>query len=187
MNGKKIACVILLMILAGIAYGTQIMQQRARGMREEEELARTDAEGAKLESTNLEMEVTNIKYKTQDLRQFLRDWEPGIKRIQTTQEAEQALQSVVRNSHILVVSQKFEMREARESKITPKIMQGTLIVQDEYAKTMNWLGELERKLPLMRINACRIKQGENGGQVNLELHFEIPIVNLDAQVEEQKK
>lgn len=187
MNGKKIACVILMMIVAGIAYGTQIMQQRAKGMREEADNAETDARNAETQCKVADTEVTNLKFKTQDLRQFLRDWEPGIKRMQTTQEAEQALQSVVRNSRILVVSQKFEMREMRESKITPKVMQGTLTVQDEYAKTMNWLGELERRLPLMRITSCRIKQGETGRQISLELHFEIPIVNLDAQMEEQKK
>lgn len=187
MNGKKIACVILMMIVAGIAYSAQIMQQRAKNMREEADNAETDARTLEGEAKRADIETTNLKFKTQDLRQFLREWEPGIKRIQTTQEAEQALQSVIRNSHILVVSQRFEMRDMRDSKLTPKVMQGTLIVQDEFAKTMNWLGELERRLPLMRINTCRLKQGETGRQINLELHFEIPIVNLDAQADEQKK
>lgn len=187
MNGKKIACVVLLMILAGIAYGTQIMQKRAKGMLDEASAAETDAKTAETQSKVADTEVTNLKFKTQDLRQFLKDWEPGIKRIQTTQEAEQALQSIVRNSRIFTVSQKLEVRENRESKITPKVLQGTLIVQDEYAKTLNWLGELERKLPLTRITSCRIKQGETGRQVNVEIHFEIPIVNLGAQMDEQKK
>jgi hypothetical protein len=187
MNGKKIACVILMMILASIAYGTQIMQKRAKGMLEEADNAETDAKTAETQRKVADTEVTNLKFKTQDLRQFLKDWEPNIKRMQTTQEAEQALQSIVRNSRILIVSQKFEVRENRESKITPKLLQGTLIVQDEYAKTMNWLGELERRMPLTRITSCRVKQGDTGRQVNVEIHFEIPIVNLDAQMDDQKK
>ena len=42
MNGKKIACVLLMMIVAGIAYGAQIMQQRAKAMQEESDAAETD-------------------------------------------------------------------------------------------------------------------------------------------------
>jgi hypothetical protein len=32
-----------------------------------------------------------------------------------------------------------------------------------------------------------MKQGENGRQLNMELHFEIPLINLDADVEQPKK
>ena len=187
MNGKKIACILLMMIIAGIAYGTQIMQKRASAMQEECDTAETDAKNAETQRQVADTEVTRLKYETQDLRQFLLDWTPKIQRLQTTQEAEQALQGILRNSGILTVSQKFEMRENRDQKFLPRLLQGTLIVQDEYAKTMNWLGELERKLPLARVTSCRLKQGETGRQVNLELRFEIPIINLEAQMEEAKK
>lgn len=187
MNGKKIACILLLMIVSGVAYATQMMQKRSRAMMEEAEAAETDAKTAETQRNVAETMLKRLEFDTQDLRQFLKDWEPGIRRIQTTQEAEQALQSILRNSGILTVSQKFEVKEARENKVVPKILQGTLIVQDEYSKTLNWLGELERKLPLARVTVCRLKQGETGRQVNLELHFEIPMVNLDAQPEEKKK
>lgn len=187
MNGKKIACVLLMMILAGIAYGTQIMQQRSKAMNEEADAAETDARTAETQRNVTETELKRLEYDTQDLRQFLKDWEPAIRRLQTSQEAEQALQGIVRNSGILTVSQKFEIKDNRDQKIVPKVLQGTLIVQDEYSKTLNWLGDLERKLPLARVTLCRLKQGETGRQVNLEIHFEIPMVNLDALPEEQKK
>jgi hypothetical protein len=187
MNGKKIACVVLMMIIAGIAYGAQIMQKRAKAMQEEALMAESDARNAETEHKLVETAITKLKYDTQDLSQFLKEWEPIVKRIQSTQEAEQALQSAVRNSRIVTLSQKSDARENRESAVVPKIVQGTLIVQDEYVKTMNWLGELERKIPLIRITSCRLKQGETGRQVNLELRFDIPIVNRDAQSAEEKK
>jgi hypothetical protein len=186
MNGKKIACVVLMMILAGIAYGAQIMQKRAKDMMEEASIAKTDAEGAENNYKRVDYEIKYLKSKTQELRQFLKDWEPTIRRIQSTQEAEQALQSIVRNSHIITLSQKSDTRENRESKVVPKILQGSLIVQDEFTKTMNWLGELERKIPLMRVTSCRFKQGETGRHVNVELRFDIPIINRVAQLEETK-
>jgi hypothetical protein len=187
MNGKKLACVVLMMIVAGIAYSAQILQKRSRAMIEESSNAETDAKNSETQCKVTENEVTTLKFKTQDLQQFLKEWQPVIKRIQSTQEAEQALQSLVRNSHILTLSQKTEMRDNRENKVVPKVLQGTLVVQDDYAKTMNWLGEIERKLPLTRITSCRLKQGETGRQVNLEIRFEIPMVNLQAEMDEQKK
>ena len=37
MDGKKLACVVLMMILSGIAYGTQMIQKRAHAMKAEVE------------------------------------------------------------------------------------------------------------------------------------------------------
>jgi hypothetical protein len=187
MNGKKLACVVLMMILAGIAYGAQIMQKRSKAMQEEAEIAQSDATNAETAHKLVETEIKQLQFKTQHLRQFLKDWAPTVKLIQSIQDAEQALQSIVRNSNILTLSQKSDSRDNRESPMVPKFLQGTLVVQDEYVKTMNWLGELERKIPLMRITSCRLKQGETGRQVNLEIRFDIPIVNRDAQVAEEKK
>jgi hypothetical protein len=186
MNGKKVACIILLKIIACLAYGGQVMQQRTKAMLEEAANAETDAKNAETQFKMAETEVINLKFKTQDLRQFLKDWEPVIKRVQSEQDADQAIMSLVKNSRILTLNQKTNGRENRENKVVPRTLQGTLIVQDDYAKTMNWLGELERKLPLMRISSARLKQGETGRQVNLEIHFDIPIVNLDSQMEEKK-
>ncbi|HSJ04650.1 MAG: hypothetical protein ACAI34_00625 [Verrucomicrobium sp.] len=186
MNGKKIACVLLMMILAGIAYGSQMMQKRAKAMRSDADSAEADASNARTLCTVEETTLATTRYDSRELREFLQVWDSEMSRIQTGQEAEQALLAVVRNSRILTVSQKFEVKENRNNPVVPKSLQGTLIVQDDYAKTLNWLGELERRLPLARITTCRIRQGESGRQVNLEIHFDIPLVNLKAEMEVKK-
>ncbi len=183
MNGTKIACVLLMMLLAGIAYGTQIMHQRAKSAYDEAETAASDAQTAQTNATVAETALLKVKFDTQDLRQFLDEWTPHVKRIQSVQDAEQAMQSVVRNSGILTVSQKFEVRELRDNKMIPKVLQGTIVVADEFSKTMNWLGELERRVPLARITSTRLKQGETGRQVNLEVRLEIPLVDMNASQE----
>jgi hypothetical protein len=178
MNGKKLACVILIMIVAGIAYGTQIMGQRAKAMRDEAETSENERRAA-----SNELEVSKI---TKDLRNFLKAWEPVAQRIQTGQEAEQLLLSILRDSGILTVSQKFEVKTSQTNLLIPKSLQGTLIVQGEYNKVLNWMGDFERKLPLARITSCRLKQGETGRQANIEIHFDIPMVDLDAKFDDTK-
>ncbi|MFZ4763527.1 MAG: hypothetical protein ACOYMN_01135 [Roseimicrobium sp.] len=186
MNGKKIACALMMMIVAGIAYGSQIMQKRAKAMLEEAETAESGVSTAKSQREVAETLLKRVEFENRDRRQFLKDWEPSVKQIQTGQEAEQALVSIVRNSGILTVSQKFEVKENKEQKMIPKLLQGTLIVQDEFAKTLNWLGEVERKLPLARVTVCRLKQGETGRQVNLEIQIEIPVINLNTEAPTKK-
>jgi hypothetical protein len=187
MNGKKMACVVLMMILAGIAYGAQIMQQHCKSMNEEADASETEAKTAETQRTVVETSLKRLEFDTQELRQFLKEWEPTVSRMQSAQDADGALQSVLRNSGILTVSQKIELKESREVKIIPKVLQCTVVVQDEYTKTLNWLGELERKMPYARVTVCRFKQGETGRQVNLELHVEIPIVDLTAKADDPKK
>ncbi len=186
MNGKKLACVILIMIVAGIAYGTQIMGQRAKSMRDDAEAAETEKRAAQSDLDVSKISLTKLNEDTKELRNFLRAWEPVVQRIQTGQEAEQLLLSLLRDTGILTVSQKFEVKTSQTNLLVPKSLQGTLIVQGEYNKVLNWLGDFERKLPLARINSCRLKQGETGRQANIEIHFEIPMVNLDAQFDEVK-
>ncbi len=182
MNGKKIAALLLVMIIASIAYGTQIMQKQASAMRTEATTRQGRLQcGSQEARKNKCIELKRIDGDCKDLRQFLKRWTPVIEHITTGQEADQALMTVVRNSGILVLSQKFEVKESRGNPLIAKTLQGTLVIQDDYGKTLNWFGDLERKLPLIRVNACRIKPGENGRQVNMEVHLEIPLVNLEAE------
>ena len=183
MNGKKVVCIILIMIIAAVAYGTQMMTQRTKAMREEAEASESEAHTAEAESVVAKASLVKLREETQDLRQFLKEWEPVVQRIQTQQEGEQAILGLVRNNGILVVSQRFDMKQAGTNPLIPKVLQSTLILQDDYAKTLNWLGEFERKLPLARITSCRFKQGETGRQLNLEVHFDLPLVALDAKLE----
>lgn len=187
MNGKKVAALVLVMIIASIAYGAQMMQKQAKAMRTQATAAEDDHRLAEDARSHKEMELKNIEYNCKDLRQFLNRWKPVIERITTGQEAEQSLMSIVRNSGIVVLSQKFEVKENRNNTLIPKMLQGTLVTQDEYSKILNWLGDMEQKLPLIRVTACRMKQGENGRQINMEVHLEIPLVNLEAETEQHRK
>jgi hypothetical protein len=47
---------------------------------------------------------------------------------------------------------------------------------------MNWIGELERRLPMARMMSCRITGGDNGRQVHAEVAVEVPMVNLKFEI-----
>ncbi len=186
MNEKLLACVVIWIVMILMYSGTTIMSKRTGALRTEAESIKSSGDTTRLEAETARITALRLKNDSQDLLQFLDTWTPAINRMQTNQDAEQALLSVIRNSGILVVSQKLEIKENRANAMMPRALQGTIVIQDEYPKSMNWLGELECKVPLIRISSCRIKQGETGRQVNMELRFEVPLIDLNAKLDNKK-
>lgn len=187
MNGKKIACLVLIMIIASVIYGTQMMQNATAAMLTEKNLANEEYVTADTECFKQEAGLIRQTDETRELRQFLATWTPIINRYQSGQEAEQELMKTIRNNSLLTLSQKFEVRDNKSNPLVPKSFLATLTVQDEFAKTMNWLGEIERNIPVARVTGLGLKRGDAGRRVNLEVHFEIPLINLQAVFEDSKK
>ncbi len=183
MNPKQLACVVLMMLIGAVVYGAQMVHQRVVGMRMELENAQADAKAAKDSLDTAEIELAMTKTRTQDLRRFLEAWIPHIDRIQTQQEVEEAVEVSLRERGIsLVISRKSEVRASRDDLVLPKQVLTSLVVEDEYAKVLNWLGDLERRLPLTRVNVCRFTGGSSGTQLRVDISFATPLVNLDANV-----
>ncbi len=180
MNGKKISCILLLLIVGVMVYAGQIIHGKAAAKRAEAESAETAAMGAEGERDTANLDLVRIKGETDKLSRFLASWTPYADRIQTPSEVEEAVTASLRNSNTIILSQKFELRDNRGSTVIPRLVRAALVLEDDYAKTLNWVGELERRLPLARVTNYRISGGENGRQVHAEITMEVPIVNLKA-------
>jgi hypothetical protein len=159
-----------------------MVHQKAVAKRAEAEAADSDANAAKSELEIAETRTTKLRYDSDELRRFLTSWTPHIDRVQTQSEVEESVLASLRNANLLILSQKFEVRENRTTPVIPKIVRASLVLEDDYAKTLNWVGELERRLPLARMMNCRITGGENGRQVHAEISLEVPLVNLQAEL-----
>ena len=181
MNGKRNACILLLFVIGADVYFAQMTHGNATAKRAEAESAETAAIGAEGERDTANLELVKIKSETSELSRFLQTWSPHADRIQTQSEVEDAVSASLRNSNTIVISQKFELRDNRSNQVVPKVVRAALVLEDDYAKTLNWVGELERRLPLSRVTNYRITGGENGHQVHAEITMEVPIINLKAQ------
>jgi hypothetical protein len=178
---------MLVMIIAAVIYGTQTMQHAASAMQTEKDTANDEFLEAQNQCYKQEKKLAQRTEETRELRQFLETWTPIINRYQSSQDGELELMKTIRNNSLLTLAQKLEVRENKTNTLVPKSLLASFTVQDDYAKTMNWLGEIERKIPIARVTNCRLKKGDAGGRVNLEVHFEIPFINLQASFVEAKK
>lgn len=187
MNGKKIACIVLLIFVAIAAYCGQIMHQKSEAKRAEAESAIEATASARGKLDTVKIQTERLRTESDELVRFLHSWEPHADRMQTQSEVEESVLASLRSSNLLIISQKFESRNmpastgAKGSAI-PKIVRASLVLEDDYAKTMNWIGELERRLPMARMMSCRITGGDNGRQVHAEVAIEVPMVNLKFEI-----
>lgn len=181
MNPKQLACVVLLMIIGAMTYTAQIIHNKVNTTRAEAQDAEDAAVAAENERSTAEVETTMLKDNTEEVRRFLRSWLPAIERVQTQQEAEQTIELSLRERGInLVHSKKVELRNSPGNKLISKSVLTTLTIEEEYAKVLNWLGDIERRLPTARMKVVQITGGSTGRQLKMEVSFETPIFDLGA-------
>lgn len=186
MNGKQLACVMLMMIIGVVTYAGQMVHKKADAVRASANKAKEAAETADSDRQIAEITSKRVDVESAEIRRFLDTWTPQIDNIQTGQEVEEAVQASIRAAKLYVDSQKFEPKTSGgTTKVIPRIIKASIIAEDEYPKTMNWLGEIEKKLPLARITVCRITPGKDTKSIRLELSLDIPIVNLKADPTER--
>jgi hypothetical protein len=186
MNGKQLACVMLMMVIGVVTYSGQMVHKKAVAVRKEAKAAEDAAQTADSESQISKIRSERVDADSTEIRRFLESWTTPIDNIQTSQEVEEAVQSSIRASKLYVDSQKFEPKLSRTpGRVVARIIKAAIVAEDEYPKTMNWLGELEKKLPLARITVCRITPGKETKNVRMELSLEIPIMNLKADPTER--
>ena len=179
MNGKKLACVLLLMIIGALAYFGQVGHKKAEAKRAEAFTAVGEKTTAENDLRLTEIKLTTMKAESEDLRRFLQSWSPFAERTQTQGEVEQSVLASLRNANLLVLSNKFEMKSGTKGiSFLPKTVRAAVVLEDDYAKTVNWIGEIERKLPMARMTSCRLSGGDNGRQVHAEITLEVPLADL---------
>lgn len=192
MNPKQLACVVLMTFIGILTYVGQIAHKKVAAMKESADAAAQAATTADSERQTAEILVTKTKAETDEIRRFFKSWLPFVDKIQTEQELESTIELSIRERSIsLVHSRKTEVKNVRDNKYIPKSVLTTLVVEDEYSKVMNWLGDIEKRLPLARVNACQMTGGSTVRQLRLDVTLETPIVNLapdaPAKPAEKKK
>jgi hypothetical protein len=57
----------------------------------------------------------------------------------------------------------------------PQIVRAHLTIEDDFIKTINWLGDLESKLPSARITSLALARGQSGNDLRMDLVVDVPL------------
>lgn len=176
MNNHQAACATLALVTFGMLYGVNSLRNSTSAARDLAQKARSDAEVAEQQSQLAEIQLKTLDSKTAELRLAYGEWKPHFDAHRSSQEAEQRVAEVIREGNVFLISQKFETKEVDAQSIIPEALVADLIVEDDYTKSLNWLGKLEESIPSCRITKCSIGRGERGNDVHLVVQLQIPIL-----------
>jgi len=176
MNDHKSACMILVLLIAGMLYGVNQLRNASASARTAADAVQTQAEAAQQQAQLAQIQLKTLESKTSELRRAAELWKPHFARHATPQSAEQRIVEVIREGDVFVISQKFDSRQLDKDAMISEALVADLVVEDDYTKTLNWLGTLEEKIPSCRVSRCNLKRGDRGNDIHLELQLQIPVL-----------
>lgn len=179
MNDRKMACFILLLAIAGLALGTQKMRGRMLAAEKETEAAKMAANTAVQERMMSERLLADRKKKSAALLEFYHAWAPHLRELNGAQTGERKVVGLIKEKGVFPLSQRFdEDKKATKGQLIPRTLRGTLVLEDDYAKTLNFIGALEETVPGCRVDHCLLKRGGAGNDVHVELTIQLPMVDV---------
>lgn len=180
MNNHQTACAVLVIAIVGMLYGVNQIRNQSESARESADIAQTEAETAEQQAQLAQIQLKQLDAKTADLRKNSSEWKEHFDNFRTPQDAEQRIVGVVQEGDIFLISQKFEARDIENANFITSALVADLVVEDDFTKTLNWLGKIEEQIPSCRITRCNVTRGDRGNDVHLELQLQIPVLEGDA-------
>lgn len=177
MNNHKAASLLILAIVCLMGFGVHKLRSKAVVARDAANEAKSQAEQAEQQRKIAEIKLKTIDAKTAQLRKVYTEWIPHFEGFRTSRAGEQRITDKVREGDVFLLSQRFNFREIDKGDFISHALVADLVVEDDYSKTLNWLGILEESIPSCRISKCKIERGDRGNNIKMELTIQVPVLN----------
>lgn len=170
------ACVLIMVLLGLMGFGVQKLRSKAVSVRNESNETKKKAEEAQQQKKIAEIKLKTIDAKTAELRKVYTNWIPHFEKYRNSRVGEQKISELVRQSDVFLLSQRFNYQELNKGDLVSHALSAELVVEDDYTKTLNWLGKIEETIPSCRISKLKIIRGDRGNDINMELSIQVPAV-----------
>ncbi len=179
MNAKQLGMVVVVVGILLLVQLGQYFQNKAKALN-----AEADSAGKEESSlvTQLQAEkgvYEDLQRQSEELLVFVKKWEPFFAVLDEQQAAETGISMKVREVEMLNLSQRYQQiphkinNKANAS--LPILMRASLVFDDEYLKLLNWLGEMEKTKPTMRIGRLVLAKGSRGEDLRMDVTLEVPL------------
>ena len=176
MNNKHLACVFIGLIICAQLYCVVMVKSKRDAMTSEAETANMAADGARTQAGIARNQLTGLKAKTEAVRQYLAIWDPFLRKSESEERGQTLIDDLIRQGAVTQLSGKYDPAPNAGNAYIPKVVKAELLFEDDYHKTLEWLGEVERSLPAARISKCRLTKGTTSNDIKMEMTLELPVV-----------
>jgi hypothetical protein len=181
MNRKHLAALLIGLCILGFVYLTQLMRDKLGDLLRESEQARQSAQDANNSVLIETRQLEDLRTSSTDLIRFLDAWEPYFTALNTARGAELAVSTRIKEANLITLAQRFDVTTNRGDSTIPQVVRTNLIIEDDYVKTINWLGRMEEEIPTLRIANLRLAKGQLANEVRAELILETPLAAPNAR------
>jgi len=175
MTNKQIACLFVVVLILGMLYAVVW----AKGLSDKRQIEADDAQRQETDAQSQldreRLQLAELRRQSADDIQFLETWQPFFETIDTAQSAEVNYTMLVKESSLVNLSQRFEQSGTKNPSVAT-VLRAYLTFEDDYVRLMNWMGDLETKLPTVRISNVHLTKGTRASDIRMELTLEHPLL-----------
>lgn len=176
MNNKHVACAIVAVFIVILVQLTLWVRGHRAKVQEEAETAQQAEASANAQLSQERSQLGDLRRQSTELIEFLRIWQPYFTTIDNPQSAEVNLSMQIKDANLVNLAQRFEQAPVKGNTSIPNTLRGFLTFEDDYTRLMNWLGELEVKMPTIRTSSVRLSKGTRANDLRMEVVLEQPLL-----------
>lgn len=179
MNNKHLA--LLVVVIATILFVQVVLQVRANLTKVQQAVSaeRGNAIGSESQLTVERANYDRLQKSSAALLAYLQAWEPALVAVDTPEAGELDISGRIKQSGIISLAQRFEAVATKNANI-PRVVRANLTLEDDYARTLNWLGQLEHDFPAARVSNLRITRGQSGNDIRMDLVLDLPLLKKEG-------
>ncbi len=176
MNNKHGACIIIGGLIGLMGYGTMVMNRKLSAL-EEQEMAAEAAYDTAFQLRQTEHgRLLKRQRETEGVREYLKSWEPYFARVDSGDKADRIFDTRVKQGGILALNKSSEATQVKKDSAISQTVRATLVFEDDYKKSLEWLSSFEGEVAASRVSSCVITKGQRGDDIKMELAFEFPLL-----------
>lgn len=176
MNNKHIACGVVAIFIVVLVELTLWVQGHRTTVQNEASAAQQAEADVNAQLTRERSQLGVLRRESSDLIEFLKIWQPYFTTIDTPQSAEINLSMRIKEANLVNLAQRFEQAPVKGNASIPNTMRAFLTFEDDYARLVNWLGDLEVKMPTVRTSSVHLSKGTRANDLRMEVVLEQPLL-----------
>ncbi|MEZ5301622.1 MAG: hypothetical protein R3F11_13370 [Verrucomicrobiales bacterium] len=179
MNNKHLACTLIGGLIALMLWGTLQMFKKQGLKVQEAQNAKQVAESTKVACGAAKAALEVVDNNSRDLRDYLSQWDIEL-RDQTFEVAQAKMEQQISGQNTQLT---FLRRDTADRKPFSKdgyvreTVNANLTLEDDFVKSLAWLGDTEATMITSRVHSCRIKKGQAADRIHMEITIMTPIVD----------
>lgn len=181
MNAKHLACVVLALVAILLLQGALQVRKRLTKMTEAVAAAEASASSLSLLLTTETNMLAALRENSNALIAYLESWRAPLNEIHTPEAGELSVSSRIKESGLVSLAQRFEVVTGTDTPNIPRIVRANLTFEDDFARTLNWLGSIEADLPASRVSHLHITRGQSGNDIRMDLTIDLPLLSEEAK------